>query len=226
MVRVARWIVQNSKIFISFNDINRLAGYYKEIGEKESLLKFFQQKKINGQNIQVKDIILEAGKNNINDLLFVFESLNGDGLSSQEISLTGDPQIENMAINTFGAQIKAFNIKNIGTKMMKISHQKALKTIFNAQGLSNEEFNKHSWACGVVYLGQLKNIIQCFGQNNIVFISGPVRMFMHDFINYFRQENLYLAFEMNNDSSIKNNTQVGLQRFIDIRKKTLLKKFQ
>lgn len=225
MIRVARWVVQNSELFISDADIRRLAGYYKEIGEKESLLKFFQTTTQQGQNIQVKDIVLEAGKNNINDLLFIFEALNAEGASSQDVSLTGGTSVEN-ATQSFGAQIKATDIKNVTTTMMKISHQAALKASFEAQGLTSGDFNKHSWACGVVYLGQLQNILQCFGQNNIVFISGNTRMFMHDFINYFRSQNLYLAFEMNKDGTIKNNSQVGLQRFIDTRKGALLNKFR
>ena len=106
---------------------------------------------------------------------------------------------------------------------MKISHQANLRDMFNAQFTnSNSGFNPASWCCGVVFLGQMQNIIQTLGNNNVIFISGPNRMFMDNFIESFRAQKMYLAFQMVDG---KATSQVGLQRFVDNRRNQLLSRF-
>jgi hypothetical protein len=47
------------------------------------------------------------------------------------------------------------------------------------------------------------------GKNNILFISGPNRYFMDEFIEKFRREKIYLAFKMNKENHMA-TAQVGL----------------
>ena len=131
-----------------------------------------------------------------------------------------------MKVLSFGAQIKARDLEKVSTDFMKISHQAGLRDEFNAQ-MQASGFNNYSWSCGVAFLGQMQNIIQSLGANNVLFISGPKKYFMDDFIRKFRNENMYLSFAM--DKEHRATSQVGLQRYVENRKSTknnLLRRFR
>ena len=208
LLNMIKWRVNTEgKIFINKNARTTLMGYYKEIIERKLFSDLFARNNIGIQG----DLI--AKENSISDLLLVFDSMSGLYGTSQNISIA-DENIEQQLVN-FGAQIKSRNLEKVNTDFMKISHQASLRDSFNAQ-LSANGFNTNSWSCGVAFLGQTQNIIQSLGATNVLFITGPNRLFMDDFITNFRKQNMYLAFEM--DDEHKATSQVGLQRFIENKK--------
>ena len=210
----ARWWVEvKGKTFINSNATTTLMGYYKELFEAKALKQLLEKFHItNATSLQV------SGANTINDLLLSFNNLNGSVEISDSVG-TVLPQDEN-----FGIQIKARDINKIGTGFMKISRQAGLRDGFNAQ-INQSGFNNRSWCCGVSFLGQSNNIIQSLGANNVMFISGPTRYFMDDFIQHFRKEQMYLAFQMGDDGKV--TSQVGLQRFVEKRSsQKLLRRFR
>lgn len=222
LVNMVQWIAEQGaqKVFINANAKTTLMGYYKEIIEKKLLQEIFTSTKLDFPKVE-----LVGGKNTINDLLLPFDGLNRTFSTSEMINLLNEK--DETILISMGAQVKARNIKNIGSNFMKISHQAYLRDLFNVQMKNNNQngFNNYSWACGAVFLGQMNNIIQSFGNNNVIFISGSSRMFMDDFIKTFRKENMYLTFEL--DKNHQATSQVGLQRFIENRKKQqLLRRFR
>lgn len=206
--------IQIKQYFINKNNKTTLMGYYKEIIEKEMLQKFF-----NNQNLFV-NVDLVAGANTINDLLLSFDNLNQIYNTEELIQILDDPSLENKMIS-MGVQIKARDIEKINTEFMKISHSAFLRDGFNSQLQQND--SQYSWSKGVVFLGQYKNILESFGSNNVMFISGPKRYFMDNFISNFRKKQMYLAFQMDNNH--RATSQIGLQRFISKRNNTILNRF-
>ena len=220
MLNTVKWRVETQgKLFINKNARTTLMGYYKEIIERKALADLFARAKVG--NISV-DVI--AGANTINDLLMVFENMSGTYHGEEMISLIDEA--DESKLLSFGAQIKARDLEKVSTDFMKISHQAGLRDEFNAQ-MQASGFNNYSWSCGVAFLGQMQNIIQSLGANNVLFISGPKKYFMDDFIRKFRNENMYLSFAM--DKEHRATSQVGLQRYVENRKSVknnLLRRFR
>ena len=220
MLNTVRWRVETQgKLFINKNARTTLMGYYKEIIERKILAYLFN--KIGANNVSVEMV---AGANTINDLLLVFDNMSGTYTGSEMISIIDEA--EEQKLISMGAQIKARDLEKVGTDFMKISHQAGLRDEFNAQ-MQAAGFNTYSWSCGVAFLGQTQNIIQSLGANNILFLSGPKKYFMDDFIRRFRQENMYLSFQMNENHEA--TSQVGLQRYVENRKNiknNLLRRFR
>lgn len=220
MLNTVRWRVETQgKLFINKNARTTLMGYYKEIIERKILADLFNR--IGANNVSVEMV---AGANTINDLLLVFDNMSGTYTGSEMISIIDEA--EEQKLISMGAQIKARDLEKVGTDFMKISHQASLRDEFNAQ-MQAAGFNTYSWSCGVAFLGQTQNIIQSLGANNILFLSGPKKYFMDDFIRRFRQENMYLSFQMNENHEA--TSQVGLQRYVENRKNiknNLLRRFR
>lgn len=230
MVNMVGWMAEQGlhNAYIIPQAKTTLLGYYKEIIEKKLLLQFFENSGF-GPGVE-----LVGGKNTINDLLIPFDNLNQTFSTDEMIGILEKP-VEDQMIS-MGAQIKAKSIaemkdgqliNKIGTEFMKISHQASLKEAFNLQiqgSVPSDGFNKNSWCCGVIFLGQMNNILQTFGNNNVIFISGNYRFFMDEFIKYFRSQNMYLAFQM--DAQGRATSQVGLQRFMNAKNTQLIKRFR
>lgn len=220
LLNMVQWTAKNGvdNVFINKNARTTLMGYYKEIIEKKLLNELFSS--INLSNSQFE---LIAGANTINDLLIPFGNLNGNFSTSEMISILSEETTEDTLI-ALGAQVKSRNFAAVKTDFMKISHQAGLLEAFNAQmSIQNNTPNRYSWCCGAVFLGQMQNILQCLGNNNVLFISGPNRMLMSAFIESFRKEQMYLAFFVD-DNHITTN-QVGLQRFVNRRTQKMLSRF-
>lgn len=215
MLNSVKWRMQlEHKVYMNERALTTLMGYYKEHIEENLLKKIYQNQKVNNMEVQ-----LIAGKNTINDLGFIFDVIEGNYEYTEELQLIDE--------KFFGGQIKTKNIENIKTNFMNISRQAKLAEQFNSQ-MKNNGFNKYSWSCGVAFLGQTNHILQSLGKNNVLFISGPNRYFMDEFIQKFRREKIYLAFKMNEENHMATG-QVGLQRFVENRKNMqnkLLKRFE
>lgn len=220
MLNTVRWRVETQgKLYINKNARTTLMGYYKEIIERKILADLFNR--VGAGNVSVEMV---AGANTINDLLLVFDGMSGTYTGSEMISLINENDEQKLI--SMGAQIKARDLEKVGTDFMKISHQAGLRDEFNAQ-MKASGFDTYSWSCGVAFLGQTQNIIQSLGANNVLFLSGPKKYFMDDFIRRFRKENMYLSFQM--DENHEATSQVGLQRYIENRKNTknnLLRRFR
>ena len=223
LIRNVSWHLKvGEKVFISDFQKRRMSGYYKEIIELKLLQNFF-----NNFHLNVKTKMI-ASANTISDLLLstiddLNKALEQNNYSVEEMISIVDNNTE-QEFGGFGAQVKARDLMKVGTNFMKISHQAGLAKEFNS--IQSEDFNKYSWACGVVFLGQKKNILQSLGPTNILFISGPHKYFMDEFIGTFRSRQMYLSFEM--DDNHQATSQVGLQRYINQRrgaKKSLLDRF-
>lgn len=198
LMRVVRWKAEGvSDIFISPKDTAILAGYLKEVVEKEALVDLFKK-------LQIVDVSpdLIAGKNEIVDILLPFSNLkNIEGQGEEEIDFLQD----------FGIQSKLADItKYSNAEFFKISHSAKLRDQFN-QGMTLDKEHEYQWTAGVAFLGKKARILQVLGEKNVMFFSGDNRYFMDSFIQQFRANGRYLAFEF--DDEHKATSQIGLQAF-------------
>ena len=195
LMRVIRWRAEHSSIYISDRDISRLAGYEKEVVELKLFKNLFEQLGLGDYSPQ-----LIAGENTITDILLPFEKISGITASASE-------QIE---LVSFGVQSKLKTINFSENNFFKISHQAKLSTVFNQIKSEERGWNKYSWTAGVAFLATKQNILQCLGENNVLFLSGQNTYFMDSFIQQFRANSKYLAFEFDQNTH-KAKSQIGVQ---------------
>lgn len=218
MLNTVKWYVETQgKMFINMNAKTTLMGYYKEVMEKKLVSQALQN-----MNVANATVNLISSANTINDLEIAFSNPSLDTTVSIDQDISILPPLK----ESFFAQIKARDLDKVKTGFMKISNQAGLLESFNAQ-MQASGFNNKSWACGVAFLGQAQNILQSLGRDNVLFVSGGGHYFMDEFIQKFRKQNMYLAFEMGDDKKL--TKQVGLQRYVENRnssKNNFLKRFR
>ena len=148
-----------------------------------------------GQETSI-DLLLNIGLDEKNML----EIFNQTYLGAVEVDLEEEiNSVLNGKNNSiiFGAQVKSFNV-NQGNFMGGLGHQAALKDELLKSPLYG---NGYSLIGNIAFMGLRNNIIKTLGERNLLFIDGSKQYWMDDFIETFRNRELYLILKTTKEKS-------------------------
>lgn len=190
-----------------------MAGYYHEQSEANLVKQLGEKIKIKSKGIGSKNLsidivlgqsgnysLIKRGTQDLEKMVDTINNLRGNYNTTSKTTVESWGEIiKKQKLKTAGIQSKLYSINfdNPRAQGYGVGSNKELYDIFldYSKSLNRNRKILISQALSAKFFGESAlNIIQAFGENNIIFRTGNQRFFIDDLINHLRKNNMALAF--------------------------------